>query len=199
MSSGKKDVQASLGNLSISGTEPTPGKKLPTKSASGPKVDRAVVAESWEDELGLSGDEEPGKGPSGLESISEIPGAPPPTPVSPTAASSSSSSARASAAPSRRPTQSEDLSSPWTSDALYGIDDSTRKKVTTARPEKTDAVAKRLIAGALGVRAPKKTDEQREYDKAVREKEMKRRTKEKEDQRKAELDVEKARTAVWED
>ena len=67
------------------------------------------------------------------------------------------------------------------------------------RPEKTTAVAGRLIAGALGVRAPKRTDEEREYDKAMREKERKRRTEEKERERKAQEEAEARKKAVWDD
>jgi len=67
------------------------------------------------------------------------------------------------------------------------------------RPEKTDAVAKRMIAGALGVKAPKKTEEQRAYDRAIKEKEMKRRNKEKEDEARKKEEAEKAKAAVWED
>ena len=52
----------------------------------------------------------------------------------------------------------------------------------SCRPEKTDAVAKRMIAGALGVKAPKKTEEQKAYDKAIKEKEIKRRNQEKDNQ-----------------
>jgi len=59
--------------------------------------------------------------------------------------------------------------------------------------------ASRLIAGALGVRAPKRTEEQKQYDKAVREKEQKRRDKEKEDKKREEEEKTKARAAVWDD
>jgi hypothetical protein len=67
------------------------------------------------------------------------------------------------------------------------------------RPEKTDAVAKRLIAGALGVRAPKMTDEQRAYERAGREREAKRRNAEREAAKRAEEEKEKAKVAVWGD
>jgi hypothetical protein len=56
-------------------------------------------------------------------------------------------------------------------------------------------VAARLIAGGLGVRAPKRTEEQREYDKALKEKEKRKR----EDEKKAKEDEEKAKRSVWED
>lgn len=68
-----------------------------------------------------------------------------------------------------------------------------------ARPEKTDAVAKRLIAGALGVRAPKKTEEQKAYDKAIKEKEMKRMNAEKEARARTEEEAARAKAAAWGD
>lgn len=67
------------------------------------------------------------------------------------------------------------------------------------RPEKTTAVAGRLIAGALGVRAPKRTDEEREFDRAMREKERKRRTEEKEKDRREKEEAEARKKAVWDD
>lgn len=65
------------------------------------------------------------------------------------------------------------------------------------RPEKTTAVAGRLIAGALGVRAPKRTDEEREFDRAMREKERKRRTEEKERERREADEREARKKAIW--
>lgn len=56
-----------------------------------------------------------------------------------------------------------------------------------------------MIAGALGVKAPKKTEEQRGYERAVREKEIKRREAEKERGRKEEEAAKKAKAAIWED
>ncbi|KFX95677.1 hypothetical protein V490_03717, partial [Pseudogymnoascus sp. VKM F-3557] len=67
------------------------------------------------------------------------------------------------------------------------------------RQEKTDAVAKRMIAGALGIRAPKKTEEERAYERAVREGEVKRRQREREEKAKEEEERERARRSVWED
>lgn len=67
------------------------------------------------------------------------------------------------------------------------------------RPEKTDAVARRLIAGALGLKAPKLTEEQKAYDRALREKERKRKEEERERKKKAEEEALKAKAAIWED
>lgn len=60
-------------------------------------------------------------------------------------------------------------------------------------------MAKRLIAGALGIKAPKKTDEQRAYDRAIREKEMRKRNEEKEALKRAEEEKAVAKAAMWED
>ena len=65
------------------------------------------------------------------------------------------------------------------------------------RPEKTTAVASRLIAGALGVKAPSRTEEQRAYDRATRDKETKRRQKEREDEEHKEMRREQAKRDMW--
>lgn len=67
------------------------------------------------------------------------------------------------------------------------------------RPEKTTAVAGRLIAGALGVRAPKRTEEEREFDKAMREKERKRRAEERERESREEEETAARKKAIWDD
>lgn len=67
------------------------------------------------------------------------------------------------------------------------------------RPEKTTAVAGRLIAGALGVRAPKRTEEEREFDRVVRERERRRRAEEKEREAREAEERERRKKAVWED
>lgn len=54
-----------------------------------------------------------------------------------------------------------------------------------------------MIAGALGVKAPKKTEEGRAYEKAVREKERRRRERVGEEEGRAEREREEARRAVW--
>jgi len=54
-----------------------------------------------------------------------------------------------------------------------------------------------MIAGALGVKAPKKTEEGRAYEKAVREKERRRRERAKEEEGRTEREREEARRAVW--
>ena len=76
---------------------------------------------------------------------------------------------------------------------------SSTRESFSARPEKQTAVAGRLIAGALGVRVPRKTDEQRQYERAVKENEIRRRQKEKDDIKRREEETAKAKAAIWED
>ncbi|KAI9888524.1 MAG: hypothetical protein M1814_006858 [Vezdaea aestivalis] len=141
-----------------------------------PNAEKAV-ADSWEDE-DLSAEEDNGATVT-PPAKSNVPLAPPPTPSSPSMSSPYF--------------LGQDYTSP-TSDGGRGPAGRNRPEV---RPDKTDAVAKRLIAGALGVRAPKKTEEQKAYDNAMREKELKRRDAERQAQRTAQEEQEKARQAMW--
>jgi hypothetical protein len=56
-----------------------------------------------------------------------------------------------------------------------------------------------MIAGALGVKAPKRSDEAKAYEKAVREKESKRIAREREERKEEEERRQQARRQVWED
>ena len=67
------------------------------------------------------------------------------------------------------------------------------------RPEKSSTTANRMIAGALGVKGPKMTEEQRKYERAVREKERKRIENEREEVRRKEREANEAKKAVWDD
>lgn len=67
------------------------------------------------------------------------------------------------------------------------------------RPEKTDAVARRLIAAGLGIKAPRQTEEQRAYQRSVREQEKKRREEAKAEEERKKAEEEKAKMAVWDD
>jgi len=71
--------------------------------------------------------------------------------------------------------------------------------VPEKRPEKSSAAAGRMIAGALGVKAPKKTEEGKAYERAVRENERVRREKLKEEGRTEEREREEARKKVWDE
>lgn len=65
------------------------------------------------------------------------------------------------------------------------------------RPEKQIAVAGRMIAGALGVKAPPKSAEARAYENVVREKEKKRLAREREGKRIEAEEAERAKREVW--
>lgn len=164
------ELESSLNKLSL--------KPRPSKASAAFKKQRSV-ADSWEDEDVSSGEDT--DRPISPQQSADYPAAPPPTPISPSTSF-----------------QSRDT---FISPYGYGTDgvSDPRSERSRARPEKTDAVAKRMIAGALGVKAPKKTDEQRSYDRAIKEKEMKRRNQEKETAARGKEEAERAKAAVWSD
>lgn len=179
------EIASTLSHLQIS-------TKNPQKPAQKPKS--KPVADSWDEDA--SGSDTETEEPStsntapqhdALEPISAIssndlnssPHPPPPTPAS--------------------PTQFEYPDSVPFGKSRENSTATGRGGALDKRPEKTTAVAGRLIAGALGVRAPKRTDEEKEYDKAMREKEKKRRTEEKEREKREKEEAEARKKAVWED
>jgi hypothetical protein len=169
-----------LKKLSIS-----PGsKKLGSK--------KAPVIDSWEEDADSGSETE---APLAQTESIDYPDAPPPTPISPHSPLSSAGNDRFGSINSMN-------LNPYTNN-FGGSESSSSARSERGsdgrRPEKTDAVAKRMIAGALGVRAPKKTEEQRAYDKALKEKEIKRRNAEKEAKIRAEEEATRARAAAWED
>lgn len=172
-SADSKDVASSVSKLSLD----TQNAKKPAK----PTTKKEPVADSWEDE-DLSSDTETEtertSNPAPSEGDPHGTSAPPPTPVTPSYGQGAFSSADPSGG--------------------YHISAGS-SGAPAARPEKTDAVARRMIAGALGMRAPKLTEEQKNYDKAVREKERKRREEEKAAQRRREEEAAKAKAAMWDD
>ncbi|KAL4983988.1 hypothetical protein BDW68DRAFT_24918 [Aspergillus falconensis] len=206
------ELQSSLRELHIgektSSITDIPRPKLTASTALPARKKIApVVADSWEDEADLS-DQDTDKAGGGLEdelgspnvaaspatspAVAEGPLDPPPTPISP------------------------QTSQPWIANAVaaataaggHGSDSASRSRSTSAstsardpnrRPEKQTAVAGRLIAGALGIRAPKRTEEQRAYDRAVKEQEIRRRNREREEAARAKEEEEKAKAAVWDE
>ncbi|KAK0104728.1 hypothetical protein ONS95_004999 [Cadophora gregata] len=167
-----KALESSLNKLSIN---PHPSKPSSSFKKKPP------VSESWDDEeLDDSGNDT--DRPLSQQQSADYPSAPPPTPISP-----STSFARDTT-----------FVNPYGYGGIDGVAEA-RSERPSSRPEKTDAVAKRMIAGALGVKAPKKTEEQKAYDKAIKEKEMKRRNQEKEAAVRAKEDAERAKAAVWDD
>lgn len=165
-------LESSLKSLAINAT--------PSKSASSFKTAKAKqqVSESWDDEELEDSGEDTDRPLSHQQSL-DYPSAPPPTPISPSTSFKNASYVNP-----------------------YGYNEdaaSARRPSDVRRPDKTDAMAKRMIAGALGVRAPKRSEEQKEYDKAIKEKETKRREKEKEDKVREQAEKERQKQAIWDD
>lgn len=134
------------------------------------------IVESWEEEA----DSPP---PSAASSpphtpTSPIPSAPPPTPIA--------------------------AAYPWRMDWGRTQTLATRNGYTspppppTSRPEKQTGVAGRLIAGALGVKAPPKSEDGKAYERAVRENEKRRLAKAREKRRREEEEAERAKRQIWE-
>ncbi|KAF2873881.1 hypothetical protein BDV95DRAFT_617567 [Massariosphaeria phaeospora] len=197
------DVANTLSTLQLSANSP---HELQAKPKSGP------VADSWDAELSGSDTEtetdpstqrpsfrsrsstkdKPTTPLSPLSPIStttssnNLPNPPPPTPASPTPFEF----------PDNVPfPRAASVGSPDREAARRGSGAASPQR----RPEKTTAVAGRLIAGALGVRAPRRTDEEREFDKAVREKERRRRDEERNREKREKEAAEERKRSVWED
>jgi len=139
--------------------------------------------ESWEDETAGEGPIE-APGPS-LKQITSYdgPAPPPPTPIS--------------------PHNTDPISRRWETGPVTEGGQPTPRNPSNSRdgsekrPEKTTSTANRMIAGALGIKAPKKTEEQKQYDKALKDAEIKRKNREKEQRERERLEDEKAKAAVW--
>lgn len=170
------------------------GLHLDSKLLQTKKPAKAEVAESWEDEeLDSDSDTQTpveAPGPSLKHVMSNDAGthAPPPTPISPQQ-------------------HSYDFVAPTLVDdsraqpvKSYGADTQRSESDTERRrPEKSTAAAGRMIAASLGMKVPKKTEEQRRYDRAMKEQEIKRRNREKEKQELERQEEKKAEAAMWED
>lgn len=163
--------------------------KISTKS----KQKSAPVADSWDDDDDEASSDDDMATPTTPTRAASPPKVPPPTPASPF---QSNVRDRAAQLPqfSFEGGPGENPGLAFTNN-MAGDSRDRRRGDDVRRPEKSAAAASRLIAGALGIRAPKMTAEQREYEKAIKEKEKNRRTEEK--QRKEQ--EEKGRLAAWED
>ena len=139
------------------------------------KQSKEAVADSWEDDLS-SGEDDIAAGP---DKAADYPIAPPPTPASGRAAVHY---------------EIGDLNPTERLEAQ-----SFPRPRSEARPDKTDAAAKRMIAGALGIRAPRKTEEQKEYEEALKRKEARRRDEARQAKKAAEEAEQQAKAAIWSD
>lgn len=149
------------------------------------KPTEASITDSWEDEEVDSDSEDLGTS----HHDSSLPNAPPPTPVSPVAQRRSARSRplTASSSPTYRP------------NVLDQDTVATQSQPRVSRQEKSTAVAGRMIAGALGVKVPQKSEEALAYEKAIREKETRRIRNEKEAKVRDEEQMTLAKRQIWED
>ncbi|KAG6014260.1 hypothetical protein E4U54_005617 [Claviceps lovelessii] len=168
---GSKDkVTETFSSLTLE-TAKSNGKPVKSKAKSKPEK---KVVDSWEDDDESSDPDEELRAPVVTSPVASS--APPPVPFEATYGSVPS----------------------WNHATNDGATLS-RQRDSTKRPEKTDAVARRMIAASLGLKAPKQTEEQRTYQKSVREQEKKKREQEKLEEQRRREESEMAKAAVWED
>ncbi|KAK3398649.1 hypothetical protein B0T20DRAFT_352706 [Sordaria brevicollis] len=180
------DITSGVSKISLKNT----GKAKPKKAE--------PVADSWEDEEVSSESESETKTEKKMESKSKGFGAE----LESWGDDNDSDEERAPSPPpsrSRKPEPSTSTSVPPFLDFTGPGGASSSASTEYKRPEKTDAVARRMIAGALGLKAPKLTEEQKAYDRALREKERKRKEEERERKKRAEEEAAKAKAAIWDD
>ncbi|KAI8723413.1 hypothetical protein NCS52_00197100 [Fusarium sp. LHS14.1] len=163
------DVSTSINKLSITSNK----EPTQTKKPAPKKKAKKVVADSWEDEDVSDSEPEAESDKADELTPSATPAPPPPTPMSPVGGSAW--------------TPPEDAPGPRAGGE------------SAKRPEKTDAVARRMIAAGLGLKAPKQTEEQRAYQKSIREQEKKKREQEREQEKKRQEEADKAKAAIWDD
>lgn len=151
----------------------------PSPKTSKTKAPKEEVADSWEDDTGSDS---------------------PPEAESRKSEETSRGVARATDSPRQPSTLKASPSipvAPRTSTPNWDNQDGSDFREERRRPEKSTAVAGRLIAGALGVKAPKKTEEQRAYERSIKEQEIRRRNREKEQREKEKLEDEQTKAMVW--
>lgn len=181
-------LRTSLDNLTIS------------QSTHKAKPKAVEPLDSWEDDSGsdteTEADPKSPLRPSTSTSASDIPSPPPPTPISPSAASARD--APTSSTHTTLPPQGYESKS----NSSSGASTPARRSVAGGedkRPEKSTAVASRLIAAGLGQKAPKRTKEQREYDQAMKVQEKRKRDAVREEERRREDEKERAKRDMWGD
>ncbi|KAF2771772.1 hypothetical protein EJ03DRAFT_24978 [Teratosphaeria nubilosa] len=178
-------LTSSLDKLQLSGKRKSNQKQRPEP------------LDSWEDDDGTED-----RGPFAADdhvtmerptSSSDYPEPPPPTPASPSFSSGKTS-----------------RGSPYRTYPPYGLDGSldesdgpqpfyVSRDGHESRPEKSTAVASRLIAAGIGQKAPRRTEDQRKYDQAVKVQEKRRRDQAKAEEERQKLEKERAKKAIWDD
>ncbi|KYG42980.1 hypothetical protein M433DRAFT_378966 [Acidomyces richmondensis BFW] len=174
--------------------------QLSTSGEALPQAKKPEPVDSWED----AAEEEDADTEGDLQSTtpirhittSDYPRPPPPTPASP----SCSSGTLLQTAPYQ-------TLSPYALDGTLGERASGGEQTPARRggggddrrPDKSTAVASRLIAAGIGQKAPRRTKEQREYDQAMKIQEKKRREQAKAEDEARRSEKEKAMRAIWDD
>lgn len=182
-----RSLAISLDKLQISGSS----------KAVAPKQRRSEPVDSWEEDAEGSPGTDVDSGtatPVHQVTSSDLP-APPPTPASPSFSSHKTTKGL-----------------PYQTFPPYGFHDGTyddqgsgarsppvRGYDEERRPEKSTAVASRLIAAGIGQKAPRRTKEQKEYDQSMKMQEKKRRDQAKAEEERKRMEKEKAKQAIWDD
>lgn len=152
---------------------------------------KVPIVESWDDEPEEPSDNEEASPPKIPE---KMPCPPPPTSTIPYTLGQTRNPSNASPIAGPRPREIHIGPDTFARDGSYSGLGTERGE----RPTKTDAVARRMISAALGVRT-KSTKDQREYDTAVRTAEKRKKEEEKEKKKLEEKEKERMKTAIWED
>ncbi|KIW99609.1 uncharacterized protein Z518_11022 [Rhinocladiella mackenziei CBS 650.93] len=181
-------------NLTSTRIDPPAGPRAKSKTS----TKKEDVIESWEDDDLLSpvdsasGTQTPTEAADTalkpVESLDPVLNPPPPTPISPNDGDQYIDWSPAQVLGGGRP---KPYSPPTPSTS---ISDSDRER---RRPEKTTVAAGRMIAAGLGMKTTKRTEEQKQYDRAIREQEIRRKKKEKEEKEREREADEKAKAAIW--
>ena len=190
------DAEPSLSALSLN----------PTKAARRPAA--TSTPDSWEEDDSSNATTPTSATPS--RPTHDLPSAPPPTPITPSVhAGDPSLPARDTSYGAHSPNApSADVAEPLTplrgrfrpADSDSGPSGLTSPgAVPDVRPDKSSTAAARMIAGALGVRRPKESDDSKAYERALRDRERNRVEMEKDARRRAERERNEAQRAVWED
>ena len=202
------DVEPSLSTLTLDPSKPSSRRAPPS-----------ATPDSWEDDDDASSTATTPTSATPARPTHDLPSAPPPTPITPSMHAAHPSAAAAAAAfdnpygvysPTGAVAGAAEPLTPLRGHFRPGAGLGGAPSAgagagaggagpSDVRPDKSSAAAARMIAGALGVRRPKESEEGRAYERAVRERERGKREKEKEEARRAEREREEARRAVWED
>lgn len=185
-------LESSLQKLSVRPAATAAERAFKNKPRSSSSSSIPPLADSWEEEAALSSSSDSSSRASSpnpahpqppltpTSPLSAFPLAPPPTPIT--------------------GTHHHD----WTSSSTHAVGSSsgadgagynqqTPLPARQARPEKQTAVAGRMIAGALGMRAPPKSEEGKQYERALRQKAG----REREEKKREEEERDRAKKAVW--